>query len=1496
MKLFDKRNIVLIMSIFLLLLMVSSVSAADVSEDAVVGNDAAIDTITSTDTDTGSIDDVISAEVSDNPKVDPSDSNESLSGDIVADASSNNDNSNENSVDDSSQDVLKASSDDEIISIDIPEIRYSIHVSPSGSDNTGDGTEANPYATLSEALRHLTYSGTSTYEIVLHGGTYTGTSAQADIRRATSAETNFKYLLIRAADGENVVMDGGNRRQLWSVHSENVVIQGITFVNASGSGAALEIQRSHVAVDNCTFIHCGGDNAIGGAVHIQGYTTGTWPNQVQHNVTDFNFTNCNFEQCYARVGGCMRTELTSSGVNLIGCNFTNNTATKHGAVTCLYGDGVLIENCMVVNNTASSAAGIQMHTADSVIKNTTFIGNNATGTGIGDDYGNGYGGAIGLIYNTTLGATIDGCTFINNSAAQDGGAINIEGKGANAIIINSNFTNNTAPKGGAIIISGNNSIIDNCTFFNNTANESDGGAVYIDGRDTTLNNVTLANNTAAGNGAGVLIDGTNTHITDSTVENNTAGGSGAGLYVDGRNTVIDGCDISNNNATVNGGGAYLIGSDATISNSNFTANNAIPNEDNIEEGLGGSVYVAGNNGHINGCDFTNNTARNGSAIYVNPENPSNENYIDNCTLVDNQAWTYWMPIIYNTTHIESNITGGNNILNAIYNNGPNTSIFINGTNPVLGWENSDNGTITYQDDREAYQNISVVVYDTHGNVVYNDSAITGLGGNVTFELGEHTSDWFFVVMTHEEDTYYKYIVNATGIDIKPNITISSVVMYEGNETPQPVFVVIADGSANAIMLAGNITVYVKYNGDTLIANGTAKQGYFMFEEEEVFKTMPVGEYELTAVFNYIDKVWDERRQTYTDVPKQVSGTGELIILPYEWELTKTIVAVNGQPYVEGMEIHVNDNITFNITVKNNVDADITSVKITDLDTVNLTYVSYEGSGWQKVDGANVWTLDNLPANGNSSLMVTFNILNYGNSINVANASIFSDKYNKSANATFKVTHVELGIVKTANPVEVYVGQEITFTIEYINNGDGTAHNVTVTDEIDTDVFKIISYGDGTLDGNVITWKVGDLAPGATGSVSVVVQALNNGTFNNTAVITCNETENKTNNSTTVTVLPYVSLEIIKESNATTAVIGEEIDFTITVINNGLSNATNVNVTDILQEGFAADFSGEKIIPLIEPGKNVTFHIIATAAKAGTWDNTANATCTENNTLVEDTVEGIVVNRLTITISVGNYTTTPGTTVPVEITVVDQRGNPVPSLTLTVVVTGPDATDSLPPHEGKLVFTFTTDLGADGGQVTTDSEGKATYEYTVPEDATDGTSYTVTASSEETDKYAAAEGTGYVDVIQYKTTTTISDASGKPGETVTLDVEVTTEDGTPFNGDVVITCPDGKKVTVTVKDGKGQFDWTIPEDAKAGDEYQFTATFEGNSTYLASSGNGTVTVEEPEPKPEPPVPVPEPEPEEPVVTPAKMLNTGNPLIALLAAFVLIGLGLKRREEE
>ena len=201
MKLFDKRNVVLLMAIFFLFMMVSSVSAADVSEDAVVGNEAAIDTITSTDTDSGSIDDVISAEVSDNPKANPSDSNESLSGDIVADASSNNDNSNENSVDDSSQDVLKASSDEEVLGVTFDQ---TITVGPGGD-----------YSTLSAALdSNRVYYHNGNTEIVILDGTY---STNGFYNIEVEKYYDNSILMIRAQNPGKVTLDGNHNHRLLTI-------------------------------------------------------------------------------------------------------------------------------------------------------------------------------------------------------------------------------------------------------------------------------------------------------------------------------------------------------------------------------------------------------------------------------------------------------------------------------------------------------------------------------------------------------------------------------------------------------------------------------------------------------------------------------------------------------------------------------------------------------------------------------------------------------------------------------------------------------------------------------------------------------------------------------------------------------------------------------------------------------------------------------------------------------------------------------------------------------------------------------------------------------------------------------------------------------------------------------------------------------------------------------------------------------------------------------
>ena len=268
-----------------------------------------------------------------------------------------------------------------------------------------------------------------------------------------------------------------------------------SFVNNSayyGSGGAI---RGGTAI-NCTFINNSAKE--GGAICGHGYSYSAVDCIfINNSAVDYGGAVCHcsvfnstFKFNSATTGGAIYE------VSAVNCSFVNNSAKAYGGVafksdflncqlvnnSAIYDGGALYEcsavNCSFVNNSAKLNGGAM---DDGSAVNCSFIGNSAS---------NGYGGAMrgsavncSFVNNSAYGGGAMGggsavnCSFVNNSAELKGGALhacNVSG---------SSFIKNSAIFGGAIYEENwgadlNESKIINCEFINCFA-DNQGGAIYL---------------------------------------------------------------------------------------------------------------------------------------------------------------------------------------------------------------------------------------------------------------------------------------------------------------------------------------------------------------------------------------------------------------------------------------------------------------------------------------------------------------------------------------------------------------------------------------------------------------------------------------------------------------------------------------------------------------------------------------------------------------------------------------------------------------------------------------------------------------------------------------------------------------------------------------------------------------------------------------------------------------------------------------------------------
>ncbi len=227
---------------------------------------------------------------------------------------------------------------------------------------------------------------------------------------------------------------------------------------------------------------------------------------------------------------------------------------------------------------------------------------------------------------------------------------------------------------------------------------------------------------------------------------------------------------------------------------------------------------------------------------------------------------------------------------------------------------------------------------------------------------------------------------------------------------------------------------------------------------------------------------------------------------------------------------------------------------------------------------------------------------------------------------------DLAITQTASPPNVSNGAIVTFTATITNNGSATARNLLFNDALADSLINAsvsTSVGNGYLTtGNVAQATLGDLAPGASATVTISANASANGTIGNLAgILGTTPDPNYANNFASQTfsvgpvIAPTADLAIAIAPSTSTPSVGSNLTYALTVTNNGASPATNVTVNDFLpsnatlvgatpSQGGAPTIRGTLItdnLGSIAAGASATITVIIspTASSTGSIVNSAN---------------------------------------------------------------------------------------------------------------------------------------------------------------------------------------------------------------------------------------------------------------------------------------------------
>ena len=313
----------------------------------------------------------------------------------------------------------------------------------------------------------------------------------------------------------------------------------------------------------------------------------------------------------------------------------------------------------------------------------------------------------------------------------------------------------------------------------------------------------------------------------------------------------------------------------------------------------------------------------------------------------------------------------------------------------------------------------------------------------------------------------------------------------------------------------------------------------------------------------------------------------------------------------------NDLVKWSITVRNNGPDKANAIEICDILPEGLEFISYNATKGSYSNG--FWKFCCLEVRESQTLEIVARIKAIGEIKNIVTASAEEYDHYPDNNKDESIVNVapacDLEVTKSVNQSEANYKELVKWTLTVRNNGPCDATRVVVSELLPEGLTFISAQGDGSYS-TTGTWYIGNIDSGHSKELTIITLCDATGAFNNVAVVKGDQYDHNPSNDKAekiITVAPAADLAITKTVSKVQYAVGDLINYSIELVNNGPDTARNINVSEIIDDSlefesaFSASGDYDSVnhiwhIDSLARGEKTFLNINAIAKKEGLVNN------------------------------------------------------------------------------------------------------------------------------------------------------------------------------------------------------------------------------------------------------------------------------------------------------